>query len=193
MPLCSQPRPQPSPRSRLLCASPAPAYYRCGQSGPSRPSPAREGEPRRQARNWRVQSVQRTGVRLLRRRPGTGKREQCLPCSAPLTELTHGILTEKAGEKRGCCGPPEAPLTSLDQGGAPLTPGKQTRTADHMMLKGASGTGLEASANPSCAPSPQSAGLWTPCYGLCPRISCLSQILSLSGNRKQHLSLAGGM
>lgn len=151
-------------------------------------SPIREGKLRH-TRNWYGQNVQRTGLRLLRRKP-RDREERTMPVlfSPTHRRLTHKIFTEEAGEKRGCCDPAQAPLMSLGQKGAPPTPGKQkkwvtSKIVGRMMLKGARGTWLEAPLIPEQSPSdwllteallPESSSLDRPADGLCPRISCLS-------------------
>lgn len=85
----------------------------------------------------------RTGTRLLRKRAGAGKREQCPFCLVLLTEDSHTISPQRRLGERGCCDPTRAPLTSPGQReGSPSTRHREkgvSGVAGGMMLEGAKG------------------------------------------------------
>lgn len=162
-------------------------------------------KPRREARNWCAHSVLRTGVGLLRRKPKARKGEQCLHCSAPLTEDSHTkSLQRKQGRKEG----PHSgsPDILRSKRGLPHREMKGVGSLRNNWVNDARGSkGHGAGGSFKFLSSPLLTGclLTGPLPGGRP-LDCLLMVSAprspaclsdpcLSGNRKQHLSAAGRM
>ena len=166
------------------------------QMQPEWPSLTREGKPRRNRRGTGVSRVCRERAwGCLGGDPGQGGGNNASSVRPHSQNPALKTLSE-TGEKRRCCDPTQAPLTALDQGGSSPYPRATSQNSwPDEASWGARGTGLEGPLNLSSPlPHPPNTSPWTSMLMVTgPRISCLSQILSLSGNRKQHLRLARGM